>query len=134
MHSTWFSSTFVWFLKFPQIKKEGSNFLGETNSAEWLNYLVPCFVFQLLKFKETNSLPFIRFQFIQQLFSQIRGTYSGKRLNRFPPLSLCFNFESLRDPNFSVIHSITMHCKGFSSTFLRFLKFLQIKDGGHNFL
>ena len=130
-NSSSFSSTFVRFLKFPQIKKEGCNFLGET---EWLNYLVPCSLYQLLKFKEPNSLSFIRFQFIQQYFSQIWGAYSGKRLNRLvSPLSV-FQFWKFIGPKFFVIHSISMYCKWFSSTFLRFIKFLQIRDGGHNFL
>ena len=39
MHSTWFSSTFLRFLKCPQIKETEPNFLGlGTNSAEQLNY------------------------------------------------------------------------------------------------
>ena len=39
MHSTWFSSTFLRFLKFPQIKDGEPNFLGlGNNSAEQLNY------------------------------------------------------------------------------------------------
>ena len=43
---TWFSITFLRFLKFRQIKKGGRNFLGRTNSAERMNYLVPLSVFQ----------------------------------------------------------------------------------------
>ena len=49
MHSTWFSSTFLRFLKFPQIKEWEPYFIGWTNSAERLNYLVPPSVFQLKK-------------------------------------------------------------------------------------
>ena len=41
MNSAWFRSTFLRLLKSSQIKEQAPNFLGETNSAEWLNYLVP---------------------------------------------------------------------------------------------
>ena len=44
--SLWVSSTFVRFSKIHQIKEGGPNFLGGTNSAERLNYLVPPSVFQ----------------------------------------------------------------------------------------
>ena len=39
-------STFLRLLKFPEFKEWESNFLGGTNSAERLNYLVPPSVFQ----------------------------------------------------------------------------------------
>ena len=51
MGSTWFSSTFLDFLKFPQIKEGAPNFLGGTNSAQRLNYFVPRSVFQFQKFE-----------------------------------------------------------------------------------
>ena len=39
---TWFRITFLSFLEFPLIDEEGGpSFLGETNPAEWLNYLSP---------------------------------------------------------------------------------------------
>ena len=50
MGSTWFTSTFLNFLKFPQIKEGVPNFLEATNSAEPLNYSVPHSVFQFHKF------------------------------------------------------------------------------------
>ena len=37
---TWFRITFLSFLEFPLIEKRGPSFFVETNSAEWLNYLV----------------------------------------------------------------------------------------------
>ena len=45
MGSNSFPSTSVNFLKFPQIKEGGANFLVGTNSAERLKYLVPPSVF-----------------------------------------------------------------------------------------
>ena len=56
MHSTWFSSTFVSFLNFPQIKEGEPNFFGGVNPAEQLIYLVPPFVFQ---FKKSQASKFI---------------------------------------------------------------------------
>ena len=49
--STWFTSTFLSFLKFPPMKVEGPNFLRGTNSAVGLNYVVPLSVFQFQKFE-----------------------------------------------------------------------------------
>ena len=50
MHSTLFSSTFLRFLKFPQIKEGERHLLGGGGggaiSAEQLSYLVPPYVFQ----------------------------------------------------------------------------------------
>ena len=51
MRSKWFTSTFVNFLKFLQIKVGRPNFLGGTNSAKQLNYFVPPSVFHLQKFE-----------------------------------------------------------------------------------
>ena len=44
--SAWIRSTFVWVLKFRQIKAGGIKFLGETKFAECQNYLVLPSVFQ----------------------------------------------------------------------------------------
>ena len=87
--SNWFRSTFLNFLRFLQIKEVGHNFLGGTNSAERLNYLVP------------------------------------------PAVSTFQKFQWLK---FFVIHCISMGSNWFSRTFLKFLEFLQIKEGGPNFL
>ena len=51
MHSTWLGNTFISFLKFPEFKEGGPKFLGGTNSAERLNYLVPPSAFQFGKFE-----------------------------------------------------------------------------------
>ena len=51
MHSTWLGNTFISFLKFPEFKEGGPKFLGGTNSAERLNYLVPSSAFQFGKFE-----------------------------------------------------------------------------------
>ena len=41
MYPTWFRSTLLSVLNFPQVKEGRPYFLWRTNSAEWLNYLVP---------------------------------------------------------------------------------------------
>ena len=51
MGFNWFTSTFLNFSKFSQIKEREPNFFGGTNSAERVNYLVPLFVFQFQKFQ-----------------------------------------------------------------------------------
>ena len=55
MGSNRFTRAFLNFLKFPQIKDGGPNFLVGTNSAERLNYLVPLSAFQFQKFQELKS-------------------------------------------------------------------------------
>ena len=75
MRSTWFSNTFLRFLKFPQIKEVRPNFLGRTSSAERLNYLVPPSCISILVVWRTqnlcHSLDFNAFYMIQQYFSQV---------------------------------------------------------------
>ena len=55
MYSTWFHSYFLSAFKSPEIKLGGANFLGETNCAERLKYLVFNSVFQVEKFTGPNS-------------------------------------------------------------------------------
>ena len=64
MHSTWFSSTFLSSLKFPKIKKGGCNFLEGTNSAEWLNYLVPPLLYLNFRNLKDPNCSSIRFQWV----------------------------------------------------------------------
>ena len=47
---------------------------------------------------------------------------------------LYFNFKSFMDPNSLSLITFSMHSAWFGSTFLRDLKFLQIKGGRGNFL
>ena len=62
MRSTRCSSTFLSFFKFPQIKEVAPNFLGGTNSAERLNYLVPLLYFNFKNLRDPNSSSSGRFQ------------------------------------------------------------------------
>ena len=64
MSSTWFTSTFLNFFKFPQIKDGRSNFFRRTNSAERLNYLVPLLYFNCRNSKDSNSSSFITLQWV----------------------------------------------------------------------
>ena len=66
---TWFRITFLSFLEFPLIDEEGGpSFLGETNPAEWLNYLSPSppppplLHLNFKHLKDWNSLSFVIFQ------------------------------------------------------------------------
>ena len=61
------------------------------------------------------------------------GTNSAERLNDLVPPSV-LQFQNFEGPKFFVIHYISMRSTWFSSTFLRFFKFPQIKEGGSNLL
>ena len=115
MRSTWFSSTFLNFLKFPHIKDGGPNLLGGRNSAEWLNYLVPLLYFNFRTLKNPSSWSFIRFHCIlhnSALHFSIYSTFlKGDLISWGEPIPqngwfiwsplLCFNFGNLKDPNSS---------------------------------
>ena len=118
MHSAWFRSNFLRLSKFPQIKEGAPNFLGTTNSAETLKYLVPLLYFNFKSLKNPDSSSFIR--------SQSFLHHSGEPfsdLSNFPKLKsgdlislgqrtlqngwiiwsplLYLNFKSFNDPNSS---------------------------------
>ena len=64
MHSAWFSSTFVSFSKFTQIKEGGPNLLGKPILQKgWITWS-PLLYFNVKHLKDPNSSSFIRFQFI----------------------------------------------------------------------
>ena len=146
MHSTWFSSNFISFLKFPQIKEGGCNFLGGINSAEWLNYLVPPLYFNFKQLKDPTSSLFIRFQYILHDSAVILSVFEnflklkmgyviswGKLILqndwiiRFPPLY--FNFKQLKDPTSSLF--IRFQCILHDSAVILsvFENFLKLKRG-----
>ena len=64
MLSTWFSSTFVSFLKFSQIKEGGPNFLGEPILQNGWIIWSPLLYFNLRNLRDPNSSSFSRFQCI----------------------------------------------------------------------
>ena len=150
--SRWFTSTFVNFLKFLQMKEGGSNFLVGKNSGERLNYLVLPSVFRFQKSEglkffiirctlissnwfRSTFLNFLRFLQIKEVGNNFLGgtTNSAERLNYLVPSAVC-TFQKFQGLNFFVIHCISMGSNWFSRTFLKFLEFLQIKEGGPNFL
>ena len=116
MGSNWFTSTFLNFLKFPQIKEGAPNFLVGTNFAERLNYLVPPTVFQFQKFKglkffvihftlmgfngfTSTSLNLLKFPQIKEGGPNfLVGTNSAEQLNYLVAF-LYFNFANLKHPN-----------------------------------
>ena len=124
MHSTWFSSTFLKFLKFRQIKERGLNFFGGTNSAERMNYLIHLLYLNFRSLKDSNSLSFIRFQcFLHDsvvLFSAFLNFVKLKRGDLISPGDpilqngriiwsplLYFNFRNFKDPN--SLHSLDLN-------------------------
>ena len=151
MGSTWFTSTFLNFLKFPQIKEGGLNFLVGTNSAERLNYLVAPSVFQFQKFKglkffvipctsigsnwfNSTWLNFLKFPQIKEGgLNFLVGTNSAERLNYLVAPSV-FQLQKFEGLKFFVIPCTSMGSNWFTSTLLNFLKFPQIKEGGPDFL
>ena len=64
--------------------------------------------------------------------SFLGGPNSAESMNGFVSHSL-FQFSKFYGPKLFVIHEISMHSPWFRSTFLRFLKFLQIIETGPNF-
>ena len=144
MHSTRFRSTFLIFFKFPQIKEGGHNFLGGTNSAERLNYLVPLLYFNFKNLRDPNSSSSSRFQCIlhdsEVLFSFFSNFLKLKRGDQFSwgepilqnsliiwsPL-LYFNFKNLMDPNSSWLGRFQYILHDSAVLFSVFSNFLKLK-------
>ena len=112
MHSLWFRSNFLSFLKFPQIKERDLISLGEPILQNGWIIWSPLLYFNLRNLNDPNSSPFIRFQCILHdsviLFSAFSNCVKLKRGETilrngwiiWSPL-LYFNFRNLRDPNSS---------------------------------
>ena len=146
MHSIWFSSTFLRFLKFPQIKEMGPNFLGEPILRNIWIIWSPILYFNFRNLKDPNPSSFIRFQCILYdsagLFSAFSKCIILKRgdLNSWgelilqngwiicplPPL-LYLNFRNLKDSNFWSF--IQFQCILYDSAVLfpNFWNFLKLK-------
>ena len=142
MHSIWLSRYFLIFSKIHQIKEGGRNFFGGTNSAEWLNSLVPTTLFQIWKFERakffvihwisvhstwfTSSLwrfwNFLKLR-TEDLISLGEAILQNGWIISFP--LLYFNFRSLKDPNsllFIRFQCILHHSVVLFSGFWNFLK------------
>ena len=98
------------------MKRGWPNFLGGTNSAERLNYLVPPSVFFFQIFGGPNSSSFISFHCILHV-----------------SVVFLFQFKKFGGPKLFFIHLIPLDSIWPSSIYLSFLKFPQIKEGGPNF-
>ena len=98
------------------MKRGWPNFLGGTNSAERLNYLVPPSVFFSQIFGGPNSSSFISFHCILHV-----------------SVVFLFQFKKFGGPKLFFIHLIPLDSIWPSSIYLSFLKFPQIKEGGPNF-
>ena len=85
---TWFRITFLSFLEFPLIDEEGRpSFLGETNPAEWLNYLSPSpppppFCIWILNIQRTKILCHLLYF---NVFYMIQRYLSQFQFSRFSP-------------------------------------------------
>ena len=150
MHYTWFSSTFLRFLTFSQIKNGGPNFLRGTNSAKLLNYLAPFLYLGFKNLKDPNFLSLITFQSILHdsavLFSVfknlitlergrpnfLRGVNSAERLNYLVSF-LYFNFKYLEHLNSSSLIDFNAFYM-IQHYFFWDFEFFLIKDGGRYFL
>ena len=109
----------VLFSVFSNFLKDGrANFLGGTNSAERLNYLVPLLYFNFKNLRDPNSSSSSRFQCILHdsevlfsFFSNFLKLKRGDQISWAEPILqsgwiiwsplLYFNFKNLRDPNSS---------------------------------
>ena len=149
MHSAWLKIIFVGLLKFLQTKEGGPNFWGELILHKIWIIWSPGLYFNFKSLMDPNFSWFIRFQSILHdsgvLLSEFWNFYklkSGEKIsggNEFHrslsylvPLSV-FQFWKFYRPKFFGIHYISMHSAWLRSTFLRVLKFLQIKEGGPDF-
>ena len=83
MHFVWFRSTSLRVFKFLQIKEGGPNFWGEPILQNVWIIWSPLLFFNFKSFLDTNSLPFIKFQFIfhesGRLFSESWNFYRLRR-------------------------------------------------------
>ena len=146
MHSTRISSSFLSFLKFPQIKEVGPNFLGGTNSSERLNYLVPLLYFNFKNLRDPNSSSSGKFQctlhdsaVLFSVFSNFLKLKMGELVSRGEPILqnrwviwsplVYFNFKNLSHPN--SLSSSRFQCILHDSAvlFSVFSNFLKLKRG-----
>ena len=109
--SAWFRSTFLWVLKFLQIKEGGPNFWGEPILQKVRIIWSPLLYFNFTSFMHPNSYSFIRFQCILHDSELKKSDLLGS--------PFCI--------------SILKVSAWFRSTFLWVFKFLQIKERGPNF-
>lgn len=140
MHSRWFTSTFLSFFRFPQIKEDGPNFLGTNQFCRTVLIWSSLLYLNFKNLKDWNSCSFIRFDSILHgspvLFSEFRNFLNLKKggpnflveinsvewLNYLVSsllISILKNWraKTLRDSSdFNAFYIIT-------STVLRFLKF-----------
>ena len=96
------------------------------------------FVIHLISMYSTifsrNFLSFLNFpEMKEREHNFLRGTNSAKCLHYLLSRSV-YQFKKLKGPNFFVNHFISMHSASFSINFLSFLKFLEFKERGPNFL
>ena len=118
MDSNWFTSTFLNFLKFPQIKEGGTNFLVEPILQNGWILWSPFFYFNFRNLKHPNSSSFIRFQWVLHdsptvlsIFWNFLKLKRGDVISWWEPILqngwiilsplLYFNFRNLRDSNSS---------------------------------
>ena len=132
-------------MKFLQIKERGPNFWGEPILQTGWSIWSPLLYLSPKRPMDPNSWSFISFQSIlhkkgrflsesSNFFKLNRGDLiSGGnwfcrmcKLFDFPPV---FIFWKFCRPKFSIINFISVYSAWLGSTFVRVLKFLQIKEG-----
>ena len=136
-------------MEFLSFKEGGPNFCGEPILQKVRIIWSPLLYFNFKSFRDSNSLSLIRFQCILHdsgaLFSEPWNIYKLKREDLISGGNQFCRKSELFDPPFRIsilkvlwdqIHCYSFHLNTFcmiEGTFLRILRFLQVKEGGHNF-
>ena len=145
MHSTWFSSAFLRFVKFCQIKEGDLISSGDPILQNGWIIWSPILCFNFRNLKEPNSSSFIRFQFILNdsavLFSTFWNFVKIKRVvlisSGDPFLQndwiiwsalLCFNFRNLKDPSSSSFIRFQCILHDSAVLFSSFWSFAKLKN------
>ena len=146
MGSTWFTSTFLNFLKFPQIKEGGPNFLGEPILQNGWIIWSPILYFNFRILKGPNSSSLIRFQCILHdsavlfsVFWNFVKLRKGDLISWGEPILqngwiiwshlLYFNIRNFRDPNCSSFIRFQCILHNSAVIFSLFWNFLKLKKG-----
>ena len=149
MHSAWFRSTFLRVLKFLQIKDGGPNFWGEPILQKVWIIWSPLLYLNFKSFVDSNSSSFIRFQCILHssgvVFLESSNFYKLKSGDLISGGNQFCRKSKLFGPPFCILilnflwtqihcHSSDLNVlSSLRSTFLRVLKFLQVKEARRNF-
>ena len=90
-------------------------------------------LYSVFQKNSTNSVKLLNYFEISKFLQIMKGgTNSSERLKYLVPLTI-IKFSKFEGLKFDVVDQISMYSRWFSRTFLSFLKFPQVKEGGLNF-